>query len=166
MIQECQWLILVIPKVNGWNRWLYLQHSYETWILSHLYLNLLPLKKMLLLQTVFIWLDFAHLSRKNYLLQNIQQWQWVPEHRLTPPPPVIRRGGCFKVHYFKGWCRRSNRHVWFRIIYHAKLQSSRDGARVHKLTSALLSVWQTERGCLWSKLCLAAVTNSNSLWFD
>lgn len=39
-------------------------HSYETSILSHLYLNLLPLKKMLLLETVFIWLDFAHLREE------------------------------------------------------------------------------------------------------
>ena len=29
---------------------------------THLYLNLLPLKKMLLLDTVFIWLDLAHLG--------------------------------------------------------------------------------------------------------
>lgn len=71
------------------------------WKLSHLYLNLLPLKKMLLLQTVFIWLDFAHLSRERgwykkkkrtslfitkhtIVVPTVSGWQWVPVHRLTP----------------------------------------------------------------------------------
>lgn len=48
----------------------------------HLYLNLLPLKKILLLETVFIWLDFAHLSDKerkkqketHYVYSSLAHW--------------------------------------------------------------------------------------------
>lgn len=43
MIQECQWLILVIPKVNGWNRWLYLQQCdgvVGCWPADELWVNL------------------------------------------------------------------------------------------------------------------------------
>lgn len=133
---------------------------------SHLYLNLLPLKKMLLLQTVFIWLDFAHLShahtqrnRNSTSLFIMKYAPVVPTWKDAPPPPPSKPK--IMVHYFKGLCCRSNLHVWLKIS-HMKHQSTRDGARVHELTAALHVVCL----CLWSDLCLAASTNLNSLWFN
>lgn len=110
---------------------------------SHLYLNLLPLKKMLLLQTVFIWLDFAHLSHAH---REKQKQYIIIYYKICTGGTNI--SGCSPT---QGSCCRSNLHVWLRIIYPMKHRSTRDGARVHELTTALRSVTVVRAllGCLY-----------------
>lgn len=123
---------------------------------SHLYLNLLPLKKMLLLQTVFIWLDFAHLShahtekQKQYVIIYYKICTGGTKWMLPHPPPSSKQKKT--VHYLKGSCCRSNLHVWLRIIYPMKHQSTRDGARVHELATALCSVTVCGQSSAWLPL--------------
>lgn len=131
-----------------------------TWILSHLYLNLLPLKKMLLLETVFIWLDFVHLSdrdtkTKNFIITKHLRHKtlnisFLSEHfhgvvfvtvTLTLDTLLVsRRGRCFKVYHFK-----MSQVIPSRLVQD-HLSCSRDGAGgVQTHTSALLSVCERER---------------------